>query len=215
VLYNFSGGSDGANPRAGLYRDQSGALFGTAQSGGDYDAGTVYRFEPGSRQLIVLYSFTGGSDGGTPQSVLIADANGSLYGTTIDGGIDNCYGYCGTVFSLAPSGGTWTENVIYAFRSTSDGDHPEAALVMDANGTLYGTTYTGGDSGHTIGLGTVYALSQSGGAWSEALLHVFTGEDGASPTGALIMDKKGALFGTTSWAPGGSFGYGTVFKIVP
>src|SRR6202011_268725 len=142
----------------------------------------------------VLYSFAG-SDGSHPRAALIADPEGNLYGTTIDGGT----GGQGTVFQLTPSG---TLNVLYSVTGGGDGALPFAGVIADAAGNLYGTTNGGG----AIGQGTVFQLDPSG---TLNVLYRFTGRDGAIPHGAVIFDAAGNLYGTTH--NGGTSGYGTVF----
>jgi uncharacterized repeat protein (TIGR03803 family) len=147
VLYNFTGGSDGAAPVAGLIADAAGNLYGTASRGGTgtFCCGTVFQLTP-SGDLTVLYSFTGGSDGGNPRAGLIADAAGNLYGTTGSFGP----GGNGTVFQLDSSG---TFTVLHSF-TVSDGTNPQAGLIADPAGNLYGTTLDGG----AFGYGTVFQL---------------------------------------------------------
>ena len=153
----------------------------------------------------VLYSFSGGTDGDQPAAGLIFDAAGNLYGTTYVGGTsDN-----GTVFELTPAGGgTWTERVLYNFNGTG-GAIPQAGLIFDAAGNLYGTTFAGG----TYNLGTVFELTPAGGGtWTEQVLHNFgNGTDGGGPWAGLIFDAAGNLYGTTRY--GGSYGGGTVFRL--
>jgi len=163
----------------------------------------------------VLYSFTGGFDGSYPQSSLIFDSSGALYGTTVRGGTLNN----GTAFKLTPpagGGGQWTETLLHSFSGQPDGIYPYAGLVSESSGALYGTTVFGGtlDS-----YGTVYQLtppSSGGTLWAETVLYRFTGgADGANPTytGKLVFDRSGALYGTTQ--NGGNYGYGTVYKLTP
>ena len=160
----------------------------------------------------MLHAFTGGSDGAYPEAGLIADSNGNLYGTTRAGGASGV----GTVFELmrpATAGGAWTETVLHAFTGGSDGAHPEAGLIADSKGNLYGTTAGGGGSG--FGSGTVFELmppATAGGAWTETVRHAFTGgSDGLYPIAGLIADSKGTLFGTTML--GGSSNVGTIFLL--
>jgi uncharacterized repeat protein (TIGR03803 family) len=220
VLYSFTGGSDGANPRAGLIADAAGSLYGTTISGGvscgelPHGCGTVFQLTP-SGTLNVLHSFTG-SDGSQPFAALVADAAGNLYGTTYGGGAtascDPPNG-CGTVFKLAPSG---ILTVLYSFTGSSDGAYPFGALVADAAGNLYGTTTLGGATASCnppSGCGTVFELVASG---SLTVLHSFTGffgSDGSSPYAGLIADATGKLYGTTFG--GGAYGHGTVFELAP
>jgi uncharacterized repeat protein (TIGR03803 family) len=151
----------------------------------------------------VVYNFAGGSDGARPLAGLI-NVNGTLYGTTVQGGGEGCYKSfgCGTVFSVTPSG---QETVLHAFTGGSDGANPKAGLI-DVNGTLYGTTFHGGDTkcnGRSgVGCGTVFSITPSG---AETVLHGFTGPpDGAWPAAGL-RDVNGTLYGTTAegGTPGG------------
>ncbi len=198
ILYNFSGGTDGGAPDAGLILDASGNLYGTTQIGGAYGDGTVFELTKnsnGSWTESVLYSFAGGSDGATPVDYVTFDANGNLYGTTQYGGDYSA----GTVFQLVPhSGGTWTESVLYSFTGGSDGANPWYGVIFDAKGTLYGVTSGGG----TQSMGAVYMLTpNSDGNWTYGPLHSFTGgTDGSYPLygGNLTFDTAGNLYGATS-----------------
>jgi len=216
VLYNFSGGSDGAYPVGALVADKAGNLYGTTSEGGGGNCsagcGVVFELTPpatrgGLWSETVLYRFTGGSDGAAPQSNLIFDATGNLYGTTGGGGDASSDG---TVFQLTPpsiQGGVWTETVLYRFAGGSDGETPLAGLVFDHAGNLYGTTLFGG----ITNAGTVFQLTPpvtQGGAWTEMVLHTFgRGNDGLDPQAGLIVDNRGTLYGTTI--------SGTVFKLTP
>jgi hypothetical protein len=180
----------------------------------------------------VPYTFTGASDGAAPTAGLIFDSRGNLYGTAVNGGNTggaNCPGLdpptgCGVVFELSPpSGGTgpWTETVLYTFTGGSDGAYPQAGLIFDSNGNLYGTTSNGGSLSGTIchglgGCGVVFELSppKSGsGPWTETPIYTLSGGgDGALPYASLIFDSKGNLYST---ALGGGVGEGTVFKLSP
>ena len=166
----------------------------------------------------MLYSFTGGADGGLAAAGLIFDAAGNLYGATVYGGAyGNCdagFDGCGVVFKLAPNPtGTWTEGVIYSFGSTrADGAHPGAGLVFDTAGDLYGTTETGDASDG----GTVFKLKHNpDGTWTESVLHSFPADsqDGVNLYGGLVYDAAGNVYGTTGG--GGAYGYGLVFKLEP
>ena len=165
----------------------------------------------------ILYSFTGGNDGSSPMDLLVGPG-GVLYGVTTFGGnplyCPRGQG-CGTVYQLSPPaapGYPWTKNILLEFDGTN-GSMPYGGLASDANGNLYGTTIAGGN-----GVGTVYELSPptvSGGPWTETVLYNFAGSpsDGEGPTGRLLMDAGGDLFGTT--VAGGIAGNGTVFELVP
>lgn len=157
-----------------------------------------------------LYNFadhSGGKDGWSPQSSLIFDAAGNLYGTAATGG---AYGF-GAVFELSPErDGSWTESVLHSFDGT-DGQQPDAGLIFDQIGNLYGTTFYGG----TDGDGVVFQLTPNGdGSWSEDLLYSFKGgEDAGWPDAGLTFDQAGNLYGATTG--GGAFGGGAVFQMTP
>jgi uncharacterized repeat protein (TIGR03803 family) len=161
----------------------------------------------------VLYSFgRQAGQGATPWGSLIMDQKGNFYGTTEQGGVHGM----GTVFKLSPpvtKSGLWRETVLYSFGSQSqDGVNPYDRLVVDKEGNLYGTTYSGGANN----VGTVFQLSpEKSGTWSEAVLYSFGGDaiDGSLPYAGLIMDKEGNLYGTTY--NGGANNAGTVFELSP
>ena len=180
-------------------------------------------------ELQVLYNFTSGSDGYAPVSTLVVDKAGNLYGTTFLGGGSSiiCPSGCGTVFKLsAPSSrdGAWKETVLYRFTGGSDGSGPYAGLVFDKVGNLYGTAVGGGTvtcSNGANGCGVVFELSPPaapGGAWTETVLHTFSGSDGSNPRARLTFDQAGNLYGT-AWSGGGrsgcgSAGCGVVFELM-
>jgi uncharacterized repeat protein (TIGR03803 family) len=204
-LYDFTGGTDGSTPTAGLIADSSGNLYGTAALDGAGNAGTVFRIAPpGSGQTTwtetTLWGFGTGNDGRNPMGTLVADPAGNLYGTTDFGGTDGQ----GIVFELSPpAGGTgaWTETILWNFTSGSDGANPVAGLVLDATGALYGTSKAGGPAG----VGTVFKLTppSGGSGWTESTLWGFSGgTDGAAPTGTLLPDGSGGFYGTTQFGGG-------------
>jgi uncharacterized repeat protein (TIGR03803 family) len=168
----------------------------------------------------IIYSFAGGADGADPESDLLMDAAGNLYGTTNQGGIGSCYEGCGTVFELIRTKDGWEHQVLYSFAGgPNDGANPTAGLVFDSGGNLYGTTEHGGGS---YNYGTVFKLApDSHGGWSESILYSFAGSngDGASPNTDLVFDSRGNLYGATSFGGGpgrGCFlGCGIVFKLTP
>jgi len=183
--------------------DVDGTLYGTTDAGGAYNAGTVFSITPSGSEAV-LYSFTGGADGGFPRAPLIV-VNGTLYGTTTFGGDLKCKGSqpgCGTVFSIGTSG---SEQVLHRFTKGSDGAFPVAGL-LNVNGTLFGTTLLGGTErcySSNLGCGTVYSISTSG---NEKVLYSFKNSpDGSQPSSGLI-EVKGKLYGTTF--AGGSGGCG-------
>ena len=205
VLYSFTGNADGASPLARLIFDKAGNLYGTATAGGTRGAGVVFELTPnpdGTWAESVLFSFLGGATGKGPYAPLLMDAAGNLYGTTFYGGVSGV----GIVFRLEKKpDSTWRERVLHQFTGGTDGSHPDAGLIFDRSGTLYGTTEYGGDFGY----GVVFKLEK--GTWAEHVLHAFNyGVDGGFST-RIVFDKTGNLFGTAF--SGGSYGYGTVFEI--
>ena len=222
ILYPFVDGNDGAEPVGGLIADGSGNLYGTAEIGGAYENGTVFRIAPDGSETT-LYAFQGGSDGYNPQSTPLMDGNGNLFGTTPSGGSFNgsdCSAQgCGTVFELEPDG---TKITLYTFQGGNDGWSPTGELIADGSGNLYGTTMEGGNGGATCqlgsyGCGTVFEIAPDG---TETQLYAFKGgnNDGYAPRAGLVADSAGNLYGTTeaggscSWS---SSGCGIVFKLAP
>jgi len=228
VLYHFQGKQDGAYPRGGVVLGENGNLFGTT----DY---TVFELSPPSESggvwsFFRLHRFTSQtSDGFSAQAGLVRDKHGNLYGTTLWGGYltnPSCGSLgCGTVFELSPPTGSqgWTEQVIHTFgASSTDGFDPESGLALDANGNLYGTTYSGG----TLGGGIAFQLSPPvtpGGTWTETDIHDFSygSTDGAAPVATVVLDKAGNLYGTTLFGGNGCFfntveyGCGIVYELAP
>lgn len=222
VLYDFTCGTDGCHPIGNLARDSQGNLYGTTIDGGDSGCnegtgcGVVFELSPmsgGGWNQTVIHTFIGGTDGSLPYSGVIIDASGDLYGVTFQGGTgsncNNSSSGCGTVFKLTHSGSTWNESLIYTFAGGNDGANPMGGLVFDTAGNLYGTTEFGG----TYSDGNVFELSPTSSGWNESVLHSFSFGDGYSPNTKLAFDSLGSLYGTTPL--GGSYGDGTVFRLVP
>jgi uncharacterized repeat protein (TIGR03803 family) len=173
---------------------------------------------------ITLHNFDNGVDGASPEGGLTADGHGNFFGTT-GGSLSND----GTVFELTPTGGGgWSLTTLYTFQGGVDGTRPVADLVMDASGNLYGETQFGGDSASVYcngGCGTVFRLAPDGnGGWVKSILYSFRGNntgnqsnDGGDPSGGLVLDSSGNLYGTTIGGGGPctftSSGCGTVFKL--
>jgi uncharacterized repeat protein (TIGR03803 family) len=198
VLHNFTNGTDGGNPYGGVILDAKGNVYGTASGGGASGDGVVFKIDTSGNETV-LYSFTGGTDGGFPYGSIIRDSAGNFYGTTNGGGAAGA----GVVFKLDSSG---NETVLYSFSGGADGGYPLAGLIRDSDGNFYGTTNGGGASS----AGVVFKLDTSG---SETVLHTFTGgADGGYPLWVVLArDLAGNLYGTT--ASGGTANEGVVFKI--
>jgi uncharacterized repeat protein (TIGR03803 family) len=214
VLYSFSGGSDGAEPRAGVVFDRTGNIYGTTVGGGNPicsgGCGTVFKLRhnpDGSWTESVIHSFAGGRDGANPFGGLVVDSKGNLYSTTYYGGT----GF-GTVFALKRTKQGWVKRTLHSFQGgPSDGGNPYlGSLILDSAGNLYGTTEDGGKSGS----GTVFELVRKpDGSWTEKLLYSFAGADGGTPESGLAFDAVGNLYSTT--LGGGANGRGVVFKLTP
>ncbi len=205
VLYRFTGEDDGGSPAFGAFAlDQAGNLYGTAL-GGAYRSGIVYELirDNGQWTLNVLYSFTGQSDGSSPWSGVTADAAGNFYGTTLSGGLYQD----GTAWELSPTGQGWTLTPIHQFLLNSDGYRSEGNLLLDSSGNLWGANEYGGPGGG----GTVFELTPSSGSWNFSVVHSFTQIYGSQAP--LVMDPAGNLYGTS--VNGGTYGYGTAFKMSP
>jgi uncharacterized repeat protein (TIGR03803 family) len=216
ILYKFEGTSDGQYPWP-VVVDKTGNIYGTTFQGGisnceNYGScGVVYKLEPGGK-FTVLHAFKGESykDGANPESGLVMDSAGNLYGTTVDGGTpEGCPNWyplgCGTVYKIDTHG---KETILHYFDG-EDGQNPSAGLILDPQGNLYGSTLNG-----AYGFGTIFKLSPEG---KETVLHSFTGNlpDNGYPYDGLARDIAGNLYGTTEWHPFGSNVYGTVFKLSP
>jgi len=227
ILHAFSGKGDGKSPYHSLLRDNTGTMYGTTDGGGSFDYGTVFEMKPDGKDTV-LHSFWG-ADGVWPLSSLVRDQAGNFYGTTSNGGTPEggaCFHGCGTVFKLNTTGKL---TVLYVFSGGTDGGKPEAGLILDNSGNLYGTTTIGGDlncrtdnperrmagkHSYTMyeygsGCGVVFKIDPKG---HETVLHAFAGNpDGWYPTGELIRDKKGNFYGVT-WF-GGTDDVGTIYKM--
>jgi uncharacterized repeat protein (TIGR03803 family) len=223
IIYSFSGCADAGGPTSTLILDRSGSLYATAKSGGapcgvrgwgvafklkpatGSGSGTVFELTPSGSGWTpkVLYTFTGGTDGGEPVGGLVMDAAGNLYGSTVEGGT----GGGGTIFELSPSGGSWTFGTLY---SLVGGGGPLSSLTIDAAGNLYGTAFLDGASG----VGSVFKLTHSGGSWTFTDLHDFQANSGGvTPIGGVTLDGSGNLYGTT--IDGGTRGAGVIWEITP
>jgi len=202
----------GSAPYAGLILGASGNLYGTTYEGGAACAsgcGVVYELTPasgGGWNETVLHTFGNNvTDGVTPGwGALFMDSSGALYGTTQGGG-----SYGGVVFKLTPkANGRWKETILHDFDPSAYG--PNAGVVMDKSGNLYGSTGNGGFQD----CGVIYKLApKPKDKWKYTVLHIFNGTDGCIPEGNLVLDKKGNLYGGT--VGGGAYSNGAVFKLTP
>lgn len=210
VLYPFSGGDGNGNPEGPLTFDSSGDIYGTTRNGyngstcGGTGCGSVYELAWSGSFYIpsVLYAFTGSNDQGLPDSGVIFDSSGNLYGTT-----QGCFGTGdGTVFKLTALGSSWSYSTLFEFPG-GIGDCPVAGLLMSSNGNLYGATANGS--------GAAFEGTLSGGSYTFSLMAKLGSENGQScgPQSSLIMDSAGNFYGTTYCD--GAHGLGSVFKISP
>jgi uncharacterized delta-60 repeat protein len=195
TLVHFNG-TNGASPFGELVQGTDGNFYGTTQSGGTGNSGTVFQVTP-SGALTTLASFTGGN-GAVPWAGLVQGVNGNFYGTTQSGGISNR----GTIFQIT-TGGTLTS--LASFRGTN-GSYPTGKLLQGADGNFYGTTYTGGKNG----CGTVFRVTTNGALTT---LASFNGINGFGPRAGLTLGGDGNMYGAT--VGGGTGGYGTVFQVTP
>ena len=195
-----------------LETDSAGNIYGTTVLGGDFGSGTVFQLSPTPNGWVhtVLYSFTGGADGGEPYKGVTIDREGNLYGTAVTGGSGSCEGGCGVAYKLTNSGGNWTQTVIHAFTGGDDGSGPGARLTVDRGGNIYGMAPTGGANG----LGTIYKISQAGAAWTFKVIHTFTGgDDGATGSAGRMVLRRARLYGAAT--TGGAHGSGVIFELSP
>lgn len=208
ILYSFAANSsDGVHPSGGLIMDGAGNLYGTTRAGG-FGYGTVFKLNSSGTETV-LYAIGASLDGEYPEGGLALDSAGNLYGTTAYAQESS-----GTVFEIGADG---TATLLYAFGTTvndeSDGATPDASLVVDSAGNLYGTTIGGGTNNERLGgYGTVYRIEKIGSSITETVLYSFgaSATDGTGPN-SLIVDSAGNLYGTT--VNGGANGKGTIFAI--
>ncbi|HUI85476.1 MAG TPA: choice-of-anchor tandem repeat GloVer-containing protein [Candidatus Binatia bacterium] len=233
TLYSFAGGTDGAGPQ-GMTFAPDGSLYGITVAGGIAEnlcsgyfpflgCGTVYKLTPGSDgtwMKSVLYRFQSQPlDGWYPIGPPVLDSAGNVYGTTA-ASLNQCgqSGYCGTAYRLTRSGRGWTESAFLQVPGFGPSN-----LVIDAAGNLYGTTWNGGplqDNSPAVyndGVGVAYKLTPPPSGWNATLLHNFNLRlqscSGESPSGGLIFDRQGNLYGVTVY--GGADNAGTAFELSP
>jgi uncharacterized repeat protein (TIGR03803 family) len=214
VLYNFTGGQDGAGPRTGLTVTGSGKLYGTAANGGNnncssgFGCGTVFQLTRNGSgwSFASLHAFQG-ADGAFPNGEVAIGSDGSLYGTTEFGGSGTiCSNGCGTIYNVRPSANAsdagWTEAVLYRFTGGQDGAAPMGPITFDVAGGIYVSAAGGGIDYR----GVIAKLTPSEGGWTESALYEFPGY--GEPTGGVIFDQLGNLYGTT-------LGSQEVFQLAP
>lgn len=231
-LYSFTGGSDGAGPDSPLLFGPDGALYSTANGGGDGNCtngyfpacGVVFKLQPPPTACTTalcswtetpLYQFSDLPDGQGLEGNLAFDQAGNIYGATYAGGTftslpcGNGFRGCGTVYKLTRSGSSWVKTAIHNFTGGDDGGAPSAGVILDAAGNLYGTAELGG----THNAGVVFELTPSGSGWAERVLYDFTGgTDEGYPVAGLVFDGAGNLYGA---ATGGGPDGGAVFELSP
>jgi uncharacterized repeat protein (TIGR03803 family) len=200
ALASFNGGTSGTGP-SGFFEDSSGNLIGTAQQGGANNAGTIFKVPLATGVVTTLATFTGGN-AGNPNSGLVMDGSGNLYGTSLGPGD-------GTIFELGAGSSAILALVDFTGTGGADpGQQPEGPLVLDSSGDLFGTTTSGGSSSND---GTVFELKS--GTFQVSTLVTFTGSNGINPEQGLTMDSSGDLFGTTITGGPGTANLGTVFEL--
>lgn len=216
-LYSFSGYGDGAFPESGVILDHAGNLYGTTEGFGSGN-GTVFELTPSGSGWAgrTLYYFQGGSDGKYPAAGLVFDQEGNLDGAALDGGS----GGGGTVFELTSANGNWNFTLLYGLAGNGIWDDgPNQALTMDAAGNIYGATVHDG----AYNMGSIFKLTPANGGWTYTSLHDFTGgSDGAYPEGNLALDNEGNLYGTAfsggntgANCQGVNYTCGVAFEITP
>ncbi len=214
VLHSFTGGTDGILSFSGLVRDDAGNLYGNTSHGGSAGAGVVFKLDRAGKETL-LYTFTGGADGGLPGYGILRDGEGNIYAAAESGGdLSGCFGAgCGVVFKVDRTG---KETVLYSFTGGADGASPND-MIRDEEGNLYGTTISGGDLSGCggQGCGVVFKVDRAG---KETVLYSFPGGAGGStPFAGVVRDEVGNFYGTTF--NGGDLsgcngqGCGVVFKL--
>jgi uncharacterized repeat protein (TIGR03803 family) len=213
VLHRFTGQADGAFPQD-LITDTAGNIYGA--TGGSYqqgNAGTIFKLDT-TGNLTTIYTLPGGADGNSPRWRLTRNSKGLIHGVTQFGGNTTTCGLgssgCGVVFTVNAAG---KEHVVHTFGPARNGEEPSSGVFDDEKGNFSGTTFYGGttNSTCTLGCGVVYQIA-AGGKYS--VLHRFTGaNDGWLPTGGLIEDASGNIYGAAIL--GGSGNNGVIYEITP
>ena len=206
TVYSFPGAPGPFSPYSGLARGADGNLYGTTESGGSADSGTVFSLIPGNNKVEIVYSFCSQpacADGEYPQAGLIQATDGNLYGTATEGGSDACTFGCGTIFKITPGGAFTT---LHSFTG-NDGFYPLGGLLEGADGNLYGTTYSGGSG--SCPTGTIFEITLAGTLTT--LDNLTCPWDPSGIQAPLIQHTNGTFYGT-SYGGGHDLG-GTVFSL--
>jgi uncharacterized repeat protein (TIGR03803 family) len=208
TIYTFTGDNNGGGPTGDLILDGSGDLFGVTTYAGANNAGTVFELTPdteGGYTINTLFAFP--FNVGSGLGSLVIDNNGDFFGTTSMGGTHGD----GTVFELTPGAGGYTYSILHTFTDGIDGAYPSNSIIIDSSGDLFDSTYTGSNT-----WGTVFELSPGTTDYTFNTLYSFTGGDnGQLPSGGLVLDGSGDLFGTTSGGIYAGHTNGTVFELTP
>ncbi len=226
LLYSFAGGDDGWQPYAAVTIGPDGTLYGTTYLGGgtgcqQEGCGTVFQLRPGAnfcRSVLCpwtetqIYQFTNGLDGGNPLAGVTFDANGNMYGTTIRAENNQDFG---SVYELSPSSHGWILTALYDFSDFDQAGSPQGGVLFDQHGNLWGTTYLGGaddclDPQEPEPCGVLFELTPSGSGWNYRTAYEFEASVGGGPTGTLINDQSGNLYGTLD--ENGANGNGGVYQ---
>lgn len=235
VLYNFTGGRDGANPLGGLTAGANGNLYGTASAGanqvsgcnnssyGNTGCGSVFELARSGSGWILrpLYDFQGGTDPSNPSLGVVFGPDGALYGAAGELTCSN-YNACGDIFRLAPPPHIcssflcyWQETVLHSFTGRPDGSYPDSLPIFDASGNMYGLTFFGGAGN----VGAMYELTKSAGGWTESVPYSFTQDNPDHgvywPGGQWTIDPAGNFYGTASCNITLSCFFGAVFQLQP
>jgi uncharacterized repeat protein (TIGR03803 family) len=213
VLYSFTGGADGAEPYKGVTLDSAGNLYGTAVTGGggacEGGCGVAYKLinAGGTWTQTVIHQFAGTDDGSGPGARLTLDDSGTVYGMAPTGGTFGA----GTIYEMKPGKRGYKFTVIHPFTGGADGAGGSAGALVLQGGNLYGAATSGGSAGE----GTLYELRRKPkGGWAFHLLYAFKDQpDGGFPYGGLAFDALGNIFGTTYYA--GIYDVGTVYELSP
>ena len=201
ALYSFGSGTDGQAPSA-PFLEQGTTLYTTTQYGGANGQGTAVAFSASGLTETGLISF-GGTIGAQPEAGMVADASGTLYGTTSTGG-STAYG---TVYTIVPSNGFTSAELLFTFPGGSAGGGGPNSLLLDSSGDIFGASIVGG-----VGYnGDVYELTPGNSGYRETILHAFSGTpDGSHPySGLALIDNL--LYGTTGG--GGTNSDGAIYRI--